>query len=771
MNKTYIYILLSVLFGTTAIMTSCQRDEEVIVSSLMTNEPISVGARVASIGFKMDYKGTITNCGVCYSQSPEPTLEDAVVEYGDSLPEVCLLVDLEPETRYYVRSFIQNSTDVLYGNEVVFTTSAPLMSSGREYVDLGLSVMWATCNVGADYPEDYGEYFAWGEIAPKNEYSWENYKYGSSMTSITKYSESANSGIVDNKVILDLWDDAAYMNWGGDWRMPTMEEVAELVANTTWTWTTQNGVRGCKVRSLINGNSIFLPAQGYYRGSDLLSEGINVGFWTSSLWSAGSHWGAGVALNSADTTTNEPQFWGFMRFNGDPVRPVLGETIDAPTLGIPTVITEPTPREIGPNFINVRYKVNSDNGSVITEKGICYSTAPNPTINGTKKSFTDNIGLGSYWVKLNNLQEGTTYYIRAYAMNEYGVGYGEEIAITTSTRLYENGYEYVDLGLTVKWATMNVGATSPEGYGDYFAWGETEPKTEYSWANYSLCEGTETTMTKYCTNSQYGIVDNKTTLDMTDDAAHVNMGGNWRMPTDAEISELGSNTTWYWTQLGNGVSGYTLVSKINQHSIFVPAAGYIEMAKSGVNTVGYYWTSSIRSGNVSYGARTFSFEENKGGGNALCYRYYGQSVRGVVGQEVPKTQNMFDGTPESRGFYAPSEVYALYGKNIQKGDSIKVGGVISRWFKPFSTFDRYRSVSYFISDGVNEFELYNSYSLNKDSFAIYEYTDELNAICIDVKNREFHIGDTVVGTGVFAIYNGMYEFNTNCYLIDWRPKK
>lgn len=112
-----------------------------------------------------------------------------------------------------------------------------------------------------------------------------------------------------------------------------------------------------------------------------------------------------------------------------------------------------------------------------------------------------------------------------------------------------------------------------------------------------------------------------------------------------------------------------------------------------------------------------------------------------------------------------------YGNRINIGDSIKVGGVISRWFKPFSTFDKYRSVSYFISDGVNEFELYNSYSLNKDSFAIYEYTDELNAICIDVKNREFHIGDTVVGTGVFAIYNGMYEFNTNCYLIDWRPKK
>lgn len=766
--KRYNYILLSVLFGATAIMTSCQRDEEVIVSTITTNEPAHIQARSASLKFQISYNGTITNCGVCYSQSEEPTIKDAVIEYGDSLPEVCLLTDLEPETRYYVRSFVQNGTDILYGNEVVFTTTAPLMSSGHEYVDLGLSVMWATCNVGAEYPEDYGYHFAWGEIEPKKEYTWENYKYGSSITSILKYSESAANGVVDNKVILDLWDDAAYMNWGGNWRMPTYEELLELVVNTTWTWTTQNGVRGCRVRSKINGNSIFFPATGYYRGTDYLSEGINVGIWSSSLWFNGAQWGTGMAINSTDTTTNEPQFWGFLRFNGDPVRPVLGEAIDAPTLETPTVITEQVPREIGPDFINVRYKIISDNGSMPTEMGVCYSTAPNPTINGTKKSYRGS--LGSYWAGLVNLQEGTTYYIRAYAINEYGVAYGEEIAITTSTRLYENGYEYVDLGLSVKWATMNVGATSPEGYGDYFAWGETEPKTEYSWANYSLCEGTETTMTKYCTNSQYGNVDNKTTLDMTDDAAHVNMGGNWRMPTDAEISELGSNTTWYWTQLGNGVSGYTLVSKINQHSIFLPAAGYMTTTKDGVNTYGYYWTCSIRSNNVSNSARTMSFEEGQGGSNALIYRFCGQSVRGVVGQEIPKTQTMFEGTPESRGFYTPSEVYSAYGKDIDKGDSIKVGGVISRWSQKSSRFNTYRSVSYFISDGVNEFEYYNSYSINKDSFAIYEYTNDYNAICIDENGREFHIGDTVVGTGVFAIYNGMYEFNTNCYLIDWRPK-
>ena len=769
MKRIYTYILLGVLFGTTALMTSCQRDEEVVVSTMMTNEPASISARVAQRSFKIKYKGTITNCGVCYSRSPKPTLEDYVIEYGDSLPEMCVLTDLTPETKYHVRSFIQKGTDVLYGNEIVFTTTAPLISSDHEYVDMGLSVMWATCNVGADYPEDYGYFFAWGETQQKSQYTWANYKYGSSATSILKYSESANYGVVDNKVILDLWDDAAYMNWGGNWRMPTREEVEELIENTTWTWTNQNGVNGCLVTSKINYNSFFLPATGYRRDSEYLGEGTNVGMWTSTLWKNGASWGTGMAFNT--TTTASPEFYGFQRYNGDPVRPVFSDTIATPTFGIPTAKTEPVPREIGVDFIKVRYKILSDNGSMFTEYGVCYSTTQNPTINDSKISYTNNLGLGAYWCTLMNLQEGTTYYIRAYAINQYGIGYGEEIALTTSTRLFENGYEYVDLGLSVKWATCNVGAKAVDEYGDYFAWGETTPKPEYTWANYLWCEGTGTAMTKYCTDSQYGKIDNKTVLELSDDAAQVNLRGHWRMPTDEEIDELGSNTTWYWTTLDNGVSGYTLVSKINQHSIFLPAAGYFTTLLGDINAYGYYWSSSLRNNNSSCGT-ILGMEANKGGFSGGYYRYYGRSVRGVVDDNLQPTvtQNMFNGTPESRGFYTPSEVIDAYGNRINIGDAIKVGGVISRWFRKSSTFDKYRSVSYFISDGVNEFEFYNSYSLNKDSFAIYEYTDDYNAICIDVNNREFHIGDTVVGAGLFTIYDGTYELNTNCYLIDWRSK-
>ena len=624
MNKTYFYVLLSVLLGTATIITSCQRDEEVVVSTLMTKEPVSIGARVASIGFQMDYKGTITNCGVCYSQSPEPTLEDAVVEYGDSLPNVCLLIDLEPETRYYARSFIQNSTDILYGNEVVFTTTAPLMSSGHEYVDLGLSVMWATCNVGADYPEDYGHYFSWGEIVPKNEYMWENYKYGSSPTDILKYNNiSTKYGAMDYNSVLDLWDDAAYMNWGGDWRMPTREEVEELIYCTTWKWETQNGVRGCLVTSKLNGNSIFFPATGYYRDSELLDERINVGIWTSTLWKNGASWGTGMAINSTDTTTNVPQFHGFMRYNGDPVRPVLGKEITPPVLGVPTVTTDSMPAEIGPDYIRVTYDIHSDNGSMPTEFGLCYSTNPNVTINDSKK-ISSYLGLGGYVYSLTNLQEGTTYYIRAYAINKYGVGYGEEIAVTTSTRLYENGYEYVDLGLSVKWATMNVGATSPEGYGDYFAWGETEPKEVYDWSTYKWCEGTYNSQIKYNNNSSYGRVDNKTTLELSDDAARANWGGSWRMPTDAELTELQEQCTWTWTTL-NGVNGNKITSKRNYRSIFLPAAGLrYENSLYYVGISGYYWSSLLIADN-SYDAWRVYFNASYAGG----YRNSGLSVRPV----------------------------------------------------------------------------------------------------------------------------------------------
>lgn len=193
---------------------------------------------------------------------------------------------------------------------------------------------------------------------------------------------------------------------------------------------------------------------------------------------------------------------------------------------------------------------------------------------------------------------------------------------------YNNGYEYVDLGLPsgLKWATCNVGATSPEEFGDYFAWGETEPKSYYDWSTYKWCRGSYDTMTKYCTSSSYGTVDNKTVLDPEDDAAHVNWGGAWRMPTRAEQDELRNKCTWTWTTQ-NGVNGYK-VTGLNGNSIFLPAAGYrVNGGLSGAGSNGDYWSSSLSTG---YSSLAYYLDFGSGGQSTRDdSRGCGRSVRPV----------------------------------------------------------------------------------------------------------------------------------------------
>lgn len=191
----------------------------------------------------------------------------------------------------------------------------------------------------------------------------------------------------------------------------------------------------------------------------------------------------------------------------------------------------------------------------------------------------------------------------------------------------ENGYEYVDLGLSVKWATCNVGATKPEEYGDYFAWGETEPKEVYDWSTYKWCNGSSSSLTKYCTNSSYGTVDNKTTLDLSDDAARANWGGSWRMPTDAELTELRTECTWTWTT-ENGVNGYKVTSKSNGNSIFLPAAGRYENSSLGNTGSGGSFLSSALLTDYSGSAFVLNIFSSSVYSSGLL-RHYGQSVRPV----------------------------------------------------------------------------------------------------------------------------------------------
>ena len=154
---------------------------------------------------------------------------------------------------------------------------------GHEWVDLGLpsGTLWATCNLGANNPEEYGDYFAWGETEPKDYYVWSNYKWckGDNDT-FTKYcTNHGYNGFYDGKTELDLEDDAAYVNWGASWRMPSREQQRELFEQCTWTWLTQNGVDG-RLATGPNGKTIFLPAGGS-RWDDLLNNAGLFGYYRS----------------------------------------------------------------------------------------------------------------------------------------------------------------------------------------------------------------------------------------------------------------------------------------------------------------------------------------------------------------------------------------------------------------------------------------------------------------------------------------------------------
>ncbi|MBQ8045931.1 MAG: DUF1566 domain-containing protein [Bacteroidales bacterium] len=156
---------------------------------------------------------------------------------------------------------------------------------GHEYVDLGLpsGLKWATCNVGANAPHEYGGYYAWGEVETKREYTYENCK---TIDCIEVRKGFLKKRIIDKR---ENFKDTARVNWGGSWRMPTKAEIQELVNNCTWTWTTQNGVNGMRVTG-PNGNSIFLPAAGDCGGSSHYDDGEYGYYWSSTPYESNTRY-------------------------------------------------------------------------------------------------------------------------------------------------------------------------------------------------------------------------------------------------------------------------------------------------------------------------------------------------------------------------------------------------------------------------------------------------------------------------------------------------
>ena len=467
--------------------------------------------------------------------------------------------------------------------------------NGHEWVDLGLpsGLKWATCNVGASSPEKFGNYYAWGETKPKDEYIQAN-----SLTYNKEFDDFSGN----------VQYDAATANWGGDWRMPTLGEMKELRNNCTWEWIKQNGVRGYKVTG-PNGNSIFLPAVGYFLGSTFNSESCGRScYWTSAPSATTSNHVASIlSFNSSSIGIKNANDSENYRYIGYSVRPVKSR------IGIETPCVAASVVEFT-DLTAIIKTYATDGGAEITERGLYYGTNPNPSETDNKVVLENEVG----WITnmLIDLTPNTTYYVKAYATNEAGTSYSEVMTFTT---LDEVVHDYVDLGLPsgLKWATCNVGANSPEKYGNYYAWGEIMTKEEYTQSN-SLTEGKQ--MDDISGNAQY-------------DAATANWGGDWRMPTKAEIQELIDKCTWTWTTQ-NGVNGYKVTGPSGA-SIFLPAAGYFSGTTFNSGSYSYYWSStpSSNTNNAYYlvfksGSRSTSDSS----------RYFGYTVRPVksrIGIETP----------------------------------------------------------------------------------------------------------------------------------------
>ncbi|MBE6298826.1 MAG: hypothetical protein E7083_00655 [Bacteroidales bacterium] len=463
--------------------------------------------------------------------------------------------------------------------------------NGHEYVDLGLSVKWATCNIGATKPEGYGDYFAWGETLSKTTYEWSNYKWCNGTGDLmTKYCLSSEYGQVDNKESIELSDDAARTSWGGDWRIPTETELEELRVKCTWEWTTKNGVNGYKVTSKINGNSIFLPAAGYSSNENLLEVGVSGNYWSNKLIAINSRMASYVYLQSAQTKMNEG-----VRRCGQSIRAVCGEE--------------------NTNALYCQISVTTTEGGKATVSDDNVAFGAEVTLEAAPEAGYQFV---NWTVDGKEVSKENPYTVTANESTIYKANFKKNDLL--------NGHEYVDLGLSVKWATCNVGATTPEESGDYFAWGETVTKTTYEWSNYKYGNGEEGLFTKYCTDSKYGTVDNKTTLELSDDAARVNWGKGWRMPTKAELDELQTECLWYWSNK-NGVKGFQVKSKINGNSIFLPVTGFYYINRIVLEEEGAYFSSNLSITNSCY-AYYNGFQSNTTYVGSLK-RYYGQPVRAV----------------------------------------------------------------------------------------------------------------------------------------------
>lgn len=431
--------------------------------------------------------------------------------------------------------------------DITFAPTSPIETPATaEAVDLGLSVKWASFNFGAESANDAGYLVGWGDITGKN------------YSTNADYFPTANptSGIIGGSY------DIVTSMWGDEWRMPSSDEVQELIDGCTWEYDETR--QGYTITSKTNGNSIFLPFTGYRMGkNDAEATTTNGYYWTGSLGVSDATKAIALMVDASSQSSIEMQ-----RYLGYAIRPVYGKYL----YGAEVLSMESS--NIASTTASVTVVFNGDYANA-TEFGLCYSTdqASLTADNGNilkVSSVSDN---GSNTFTLSGLDPNTTYYYMAYVVYNGSRNESQVQSFTTEKKFPEA--DAIDLGLSVKWASWNIGATSVYDYGGYMAWGDpTGENTSFTTSDYPN-DVSDIKSTSY-------------------DVAHVQWGGKWRMPTSEELQELDKLEKKIVTQ--NGITGYQLTAT-NGNTLFIPCSGYEN--KKGYADRGnkaYYWASEL----VSY---------------------------------------------------------------------------------------------------------------------------------------------------------------------------
>ncbi len=357
-------------------------------ASIQTNDPTNIGPCSAEIPFSISTDENVYGYGIVYSTNiSNPTADNHgdgnyIMPVSSDVGNSIVISTLTPNTTYYARAFITLNEEngiKLYGNTIQFTTKG--LSFNSQYEDLGLSVKWATCNLGSSTPNNVGGFYRWGETSVGSS-SNEKYKWGV-FPNYTKYNAS------DGKTTLEASDDAAHVNLGEKWRMPTNDELTELRNSCTWTQTIKNGVRGCTVTG-PNGNSIFIPISGGNKGyyhADVLSSSLSINPDDASRY---------VHALSYAYDENFVYFLRTYRDGGTPIRPVYDDGTQ-----IPHVSFSPSSYAFG----------NVSVGETATSQAFTFTNSGNATLNVTVESCPDgfatspNVG-GSFPVKAGDSRTG-----------------------------------------------------------------------------------------------------------------------------------------------------------------------------------------------------------------------------------------------------------------------------------------------------------------------------------------------------------------------------